>query len=431
MMRKRNVLIIYSILMILVMIGSTSCSLRFRSPYVKPCMGEEANELLDDLIDAGELDSEEGESQTGDEGDTSTETEGNEFEEPEKKVSLVDLYDEPKLAAVDWMLDSLYPAATTDDRAKVVFFTDEQGVWWYSIESVEPGWNELETDLYGWGHYYLRIQQGQGGPTPYSYYSCYWNPGPWHTYCGSAAYDTQYTDWYVLQAIYNGHIPVETATHPYTYAAVLDTDNDPANNFNAQSPYNWDYWQGTDTWFTWETWSPPTWEASVFGENFAPVESGFRTVVYGDTIFWFIPAVEVSVSDFGYRLTGFGHDGTFAPESSGGDLTGGAPVEPLTMFTAEPIWFINTDFTSIVLDDDYEVCGPGVCKYNEKSVESQKIDLLCTDDGCQEKYGGECSLFQRKIGDPPQDPDSWKYVAGSNQKMQKDWAYDYHCYCVK
>jgi hypothetical protein len=326
--------------------------------------------------DDEDIDGEEGPEGEGNESETD-ESEDIEIDETLNNRKLVDIYDNPRLGPVDWSIDSLYPAATTDDRAKVVFFTDEQGVWWYSIEGVEPGWNELETDIYGCGYYYIRIQQGWGGPTPSSYYSCYWNPGPWFTYCSSAADDIQYADWYVLYAIHNGPIPAETASHPYTYAAVLDTDNDSANNYNAQPPYNWDYWQASDTWYTWETWDPPTWEANVFGDNFAPVNSGFRTVIFDDTIFWYIPADEITSDSFGIRLTAFGHDGTYAAPSSGGDLTGGAPIEPLTSFTAEPIWFIDTDFTAIVLDGDHEVCGPGVCKYNEKRLVLRLSLLLC------------------------------------------------------
>lgn len=90
-----------------------------------------------------------------------------EADEPEKKVSFVDQHDgDTKLAPVDWMVDSLYPAAMNDDRAKVVFFYDEKGGWKYSILDETPGLQIAQNDIHGWGYWRAEVYPGWAGPSP-------------------------------------------------------------------------------------------------------------------------------------------------------------------------------------------------------------------------------------------------------------------------
>lgn len=55
--------------------------------------------------------------------------------------------------------------------------------------------------------------------------------------------------------------------------------------------------------------------------------SGARALLFGDTILWVIPAAEFESDTPAYRVTSFVHDGTFAPEVSGGDVSGTDPTE--------------------------------------------------------------------------------------------------------
>jgi hypothetical protein len=60
-------------------------------------------------------------------------------------------------------------------------------------------------------------------------------------------------------------------------------------------------------------------------------------VILGDVIGFFIPAEEYSVESPGFRLTAFGHDGTYAPAVSSGDVTGADPTEPLVQPPPDPL----------------------------------------------------------------------------------------------
>jgi hypothetical protein len=103
--------------------------------------------------------------------------------------------------------------------------------------------------------------------------------------------------------------------------------------------------------------------------------------------------------------------------------------EPIPTSDSDAFFWFGDDNEPVVLDDNYEVCGAG-CNYNEGTAEQSKTMVWCTDTGCKSN-GGACSLFNREKEDSPQDPDSWSYVAGPRTKMQKDWEYEYHCFCVK
>jgi hypothetical protein len=137
----------------------------------------------------------------------------------------------------------------------------------------------------------------------------------------------------MLAMVLDGEVPMEDPDHFYIYAAVFDADGDPANNFQFIEPYNWDYFQGTDRWYQLD-WDPQVgqWQvlvSSVVDQVPQDVASNARVVIDGRVIVFFIPADEFGIARPGYRLTAFGHDGTFAPEVSGGDVTGADPTEPL------------------------------------------------------------------------------------------------------
>jgi hypothetical protein len=129
-------------------------------------------------------------------------------------------------------------------------------------------------------------------------------------------------------------IPLDDADRFYTYAAVFDADGDTANNFQYQPPYDWDYFQNTDRWYTLD-WDPTQadWFLTVtdVANNQWNAPSNARAVIYHDMVIFFIPAEEFSVEQPGYRLSAFGHDGTFAVAESCGDVTGADPTEALRM----------------------------------------------------------------------------------------------------
>jgi hypothetical protein len=125
-------------------------------------------------------------------------------------------------------------------------------------------------------------------------------------------------------------VPLADPDRFYTYAAVLDADGDPSNNFQYNPPYDWDYWQNTDQWYILD-WVPQNqaWTVSVLGQNWEPLKSNARVVIYEDLVVFFIPAEDFTVEYPAYRMSAFGHDGSYQPDVSSGDVTGANPAEEL------------------------------------------------------------------------------------------------------
>jgi len=144
----------------------------------------------------------------------------------------------------------------------------------------------------------------------------------------------------MLAMVLDAEVPLETQENYYSYSAVLDADGDPANNFRFQSPYDWDYYQGTDRWYILD-WSPNegTWylDVSDYGKGLWTAPSNARSVIMGDLVIFFIPAEEFSVERPGYRLTAFAHDGNYTPDLSSGDVTGADPTEALSEVPEETV----------------------------------------------------------------------------------------------
>lgn len=129
-----------------------------------------------------------------------------------------------------------------------------------------------------------------------------------------------------------GEIGPDTAASELVYGYVVDSDGDPANDWQPQGDYTWDFFQGTDTWFElvgavgsdgidWRIdVSQVTTEQQIVSADL-PV----RAMVTGNAVVWIVPAESVPV-DAPYRVSAFAHDGTYAPDSSGGDVPGPDPT---------------------------------------------------------------------------------------------------------
>ncbi|MDX1692087.1 MAG: hypothetical protein R3290_13795, partial [Acidimicrobiia bacterium] len=118
----------------------------------------------------------------------------------------------------------------------------------------------------------------------------------------------------------------------FIYSFVADTDGDPGNDWVPQGEFDWDFFQGADTW--WQTTFSPLFEPILEvtdATDFSQKPSAARVVVSGDTIAFVIPATEfpAGLDGIGWRITSFVHDGTFQPDASGGDVLGTDPTQPL------------------------------------------------------------------------------------------------------
>lgn len=146
----------------------------------------------------------------------------------------------------------------------------------------------------------------------------------------------------------NGNPIVQPGEDQHIYAFVADTDGDPSNNFEYQSPYNWDYFQGTDVWYQLVgNPSSGTWIAVVGGPRYgSQVDSALRVVIERDTITFFIPANEFGDLDLvRYRLSAFQHDGSYRAAVSSGDVSGENPAQ-------EPLPLIRTTIEAVGPSED-------------------------------------------------------------------------------
>ncbi len=150
------------------------------------------------------------------------------------------------------------------------------------------------------------------------------------TVCPPGVGDVPEGDLIVIAAQYSDTLPTAGDENHYTYAAVFESNDDPSDDWQYQGPYDWDFFIGTDRWYQ-INWDPDSqqWSMTVTNGQKPGGETAARAVLAGDTIFWMIPASEFASPNPTYRVTSFIHDGTYAPEASGGDVSGDDPTEPL------------------------------------------------------------------------------------------------------
>ncbi len=132
----------------------------------------------------------------------------------------------------------------------------------------------------------------------------------------------------------NASIPaVEGGPGEFIYSYVLDADGDPANDWQTQGPYTWDFYQGTDTWFELirgaedGEWRATTSRVTA-DQQIEPIDLPFRVIIWDNIIWWWVPESSAP-TDAPFRVSAFAHDGTYSPRSSSGDVPGANPTEGL------------------------------------------------------------------------------------------------------
>jgi hypothetical protein len=161
------------------------------------------------------------------------------------------------------------------------------------------------------------------------------------TVCPTGVLDVPEGDVYVVTSTLTGPLPSagNDDGHHFIYSVVFDSDGDPTNDWQFNPPFDWDYFLGTDRWYQ-LMWNPDTtaWSLTVTQvdatQATAASASAVRAALNGDTVTWFIPAVELPAVQPGYRVTAFGHDGAYSESDRGGDVSGADPTEPLTLLPA-------------------------------------------------------------------------------------------------
>ena len=154
--------------------------------------------------------------------------------------------------------------------------------------------------------------------------------------CAPAALDFPGGDVLVVAVEHQAAIPVGSDTWSYQYGLVFDSDGDPANDWPANPPFDWDFYQGTDRWYqatydhTSGGWTILVTQLHESGQGADLVQpSATRAVLSGEWLVWFVPVAELPTYPSPFRTTSFIHDGKLSPESRGGDVSGGDPTEAL------------------------------------------------------------------------------------------------------
>ena len=165
-------------------------------------------------------------------------------------------------------------------------------------------------------------------------FSCDESPRDMVVVCAEGAGPMPQGDVLLLIMSLDARVPIAEPELDYIYSAVLDSDGDPANNYVASASYDWDLYQGTDSWYVigWDP-SQNAWFMNVASDTVTT--SNARGAIMGDLVIFLIPADEITTQRPGYRLTAFAHKGYYSPANSSGDVTGADPTEPLMIVPEE------------------------------------------------------------------------------------------------
>lgn len=140
-----------------------------------------------------------------------------------------------------------------------------------------------------------------------------------------------------LAAAMTGAIPLADPMHHYQYGFVFDSDDQPANNYQAPPAFPNDFFHATDRWYV-AVYSPETgWaiEVSNASDTITPIASDARIVIEGSTMMLIVPAAELGVAAPPYRVTAFAHLGDFGLDPP---HVWSADVEPAVALPLERTW---------------------------------------------------------------------------------------------
>lgn len=134
----------------------------------------------------------------------------------------------------------------------------------------------------------------------------------------------------------DGPLPAPGADddHHFVYTAALETDGDPANNWQPQGDFDWDLYGRTDWWLE-LIWDGDYDRASLrarrvtFDQQIETVPTDALALLSGSTLGFYIPIDELPGDQVGFRITTFGHDGAYSENDRGADVLGADPTEPL------------------------------------------------------------------------------------------------------
>lgn len=136
-------------------------------------------------------------------------------------------------------------------------------------------------------------------------------------------------DFHMFHLVMRDPIPVKDADkkNRHTYAFVLDSDGNAANDFKPLPAFPNDFWKGTDRWYQIDYTDAGGWTLKVSqvdsSNNVTEVASAARAIVVNDSIVMVVPKSEVPGPGAKWRASSFVHQGDFgvgAPYLWSGDV---------------------------------------------------------------------------------------------------------------
>ena len=132
--------------------------------------------------------------------------------------------------------------------------------------------------------------------------------------------------------ILDGPVP-DDADHFLVYALVGQRDEDPANDWVPQSPFDWDLFQQTDWWLQLIYDPLSGWRLEgtrvLADQSTEPFMPNVMVVRQGARLDFFVPLADLALP-FRFRMTAFAAgDSTYPQDDRGGDVPGADPTEPL------------------------------------------------------------------------------------------------------
>ncbi len=189
-----------------------------------------------------------------------------------------------------------------------------------------------QTTTYGWGYVPQVIDHtlwGPGDPAALPF-----NNGP-PAEIGVYSWDgTQYAqkllstqnpyteeNWVIFFNVMEQDIPPADSDNQYQYGFVFDRDGDTNNNYQPHPDYANDFFKDTDFWIVGYYHPDYGWGLTVNDATngvITTATSAAKMLISGNTIIVFIPRSEFPAQNIGYRVTAFGHDGSWADDANAG-----------------------------------------------------------------------------------------------------------------
>ncbi len=141
-------------------------------------------------------------------------------------------------------------------------------------------------------------------------------------------------DYLFFEMKMHGDLVLNDPNHRFIYTAALDADGKSDNNWRVHDPFDWDTYQGTDTWIT-AAWDRSVWQVDVMevttSQQIVPsaIPTRIALDVEGGRLSIAIPADFIKDPAPGYRLTTYSDDDNYNPDHRGADVSGDNPTNPL------------------------------------------------------------------------------------------------------